>query len=93
VIAKYSRTARLLHWAMAVPFIGLLLFGEHMMGNHQGRFLPTLHASAGFILLLLVALRLWWRWTNPPPSPLESQPAWERGWRMERCILRWRLSL
>ncbi len=37
------------------------------MGNHFGRFWPTVHASAGFAVLLLVGLRVWWRWRNPPP--------------------------
>lgn len=52
---------------MAVPIIGLLIFGQHTMANHYGRFLPTLHASAGFLLLAMVAYRLVWRFINPPP--------------------------
>ncbi len=65
-------TAKALHWCMAIAIIPLLLTGEQTMGSHDARFLPTLHASAGFVLLVLFALRLWWRWKHPPPPPLSS---------------------
>ena len=68
----YTKTAVILHWIMAVPMIGLLLFGLQTMGNHNGRFLPTLHVSAGFLLLALVIYRLIWRWINPPPPLPEA---------------------
>lgn len=66
----YTKTARVLHWGMAFAIIPLLLTGEQTMGGHDARFLPTLHASAGFVLLVLVIVRLWWRWKLPPPPPL-----------------------
>lgn len=66
----YTITARLLHWGMALAIIPLLLTGEHTMGGHDTRFLPTLHASAGFVLLVLVVVRLGWRWKHPPPPAL-----------------------
>ena len=63
----YTRTARILHWTMAVAIIPLLIFGQQTMGNHQIHFLPTIHASAGFVILALLVVRLLWRWRNPPP--------------------------
>lgn len=59
---------------MAIAIIPLLLTGEQTMGGHHSRFLPTLHASAGFVLLLLFAIRLGWRLKNPPPPVLT--PSW-----------------
>lgn len=67
--AKYTKTARILHWVMALPIIALLLFGEHTMGSHNARFLPSLHASTGVVVLLLVGFRLFWRWKHRPPPP------------------------
>jgi cytochrome b561 len=61
---------------MAVPLVAMLLLGEQTMGSHNARFLPTLHASAGFSLLVLVIIRLLWRWKHPPPSPFHKSP-WE----------------
>ena len=55
---------------MALAIVPLLLTGEQTMGSHDARFLPTLHASAGFALLVLLAIRVWWRWKHPPPRPL-----------------------
>ena len=71
-LQSYSRTAIILHWVMAPPIILLLLFGEHTMGNHNGRFLPTLHASAGFLLLAMAACRLVWRHRHKPPALPET---------------------
>lgn len=52
---------------MALPIIGLLIFGLQTMGGHHDRVWPTIHASTGFGLLALVAFRIIWRLRNPPP--------------------------
>jgi cytochrome b561 len=68
----YTKTAKSLHWLMALLIIPLLLLGEHTMGSHGGRFLPSLHASAGFVLLVMLGARWYWRWKYPPPPPLSQ---------------------
>jgi cytochrome b561 len=73
---RYTKTARFLHWLMAALIIPMLLLGEQTMGSHDARFLPTIHASAGFSLLLLLVIRLWWRWKYAPPPPLHGG-TWE----------------
>lgn len=70
-LKAYSRTAVVLHWLMAIPLIALLLTGEQTMGGHNARFLPSLHASLGLILFVLVLVRLLWRLRYPPPASLE----------------------
>ncbi len=40
--------------------------------------LYQLHKSLGITVLLLVALRLCWRWRHPPPPLPEAMPAWQR---------------
>lgn len=69
---KYTKTARALHWLMALPIILLLIFGEHTMGSHNARFLPSLHASAGLVILFLVTYRLIWRLKHRPPTPISG---------------------
>jgi cytochrome b561 len=64
---RYTRTARILHWVMAALIVAMLLSGERTMGSHDARILPTIHASAGFIVILLFAIRVYWRWKYPPP--------------------------
>ena len=74
--SSYTRTARFFHWTMAAAIIPLLIFGQQTMGNHQIHLLPTIHASAGFVILVLLIIRLWWRWKNPPPE-IEAKQVWE----------------
>lgn len=76
VSPTYTTVAKALHWLMAIPIIVLLLLGQHTMGDHGARFLPTLHASAGFVLLVMVVARLWWRFRHPPPRA-STRPGWE----------------
>jgi cytochrome b561 len=73
---RYTRTARFLHWAMAALLIPMLLLGEQTMGSHDARWLPTLHASMGLLLVVLVVVRLAWRWKHEPPSAFAA-PRWQ----------------
>ena len=42
----YTRTPIALHWLKVNSLIGLLLTGGRIMGIHDARFLPSLHARA-----------------------------------------------
>ena len=66
---------------MAIPIILLLLLGEQTMGGHDARFWPSVHASAGFVLLVLAIVRIIWRWRRPPPQALAAS-------RLERILAR-----
>ena len=74
---RYTKTAMALHWLMALPIVGLLLFGQQTMGSHDARWLPTLHASLGLALVVLLFVRLYWRWKHSPPVN-ENGSAWEK---------------
>ncbi len=65
---RYTKTAIALHWLMAIPIVGLLLFGQQTMGGHHAYFLPTVHASLGLVIIAMFGFRLYWRWKNPPPA-------------------------
>jgi cytochrome b561/polyisoprenoid-binding protein YceI len=76
--SRYSTVAILLHWAIAI----LLLF-EVGLGLRMGAVSGSakfvvfqLHKSVGITILLLVALRLVWRFYRTPP-PIVAKP-WER---------------
>lgn len=77
VTPHYNRTARTLHWLMAIVFIPMLLLGQQTMGSHDARWLPTLHASLGVVLFILFAVRLYWRWKSKPPIN-DNGAVWER---------------
>lgn len=79
--ASYSAPARALHWLMAALILLSLPAGWLMVQDGIGRDLRNAlfiyHKNAGVLLLLLVALRLAWRWLRPPPAQPVHLPAWQ----------------
>lgn len=76
---KYTRTAVILHWLIAV-FIGiniLLAITNGYFSDATARRMIDLHKSLGITVILLFAARLAWRLTHtPPPLPATYKP-WE----------------
>ena len=81
-VARYDRTARLLHWLIAVLLIGQFAFGwwlDEVPRNTPARgYFINLHKSIGLVLGLLILLRLGWRLLHRPPPLLAATPAWQR---------------
>jgi cytochrome b561 len=81
MIARYTRTAVVLHWAIALIVVGQFSWGWLMQeipksppGLRADAF--NLHKSVGLCLLGLMLFRLGWRSAHPPP-PLPSLPDWQ----------------
>lgn len=73
----YTRTAKSLHWLMAVLFFGLLALGFYMADlplSPTKLKLYSWHKWAGVSVFLLVWLRLAWRVTHQPPALPASMP-------------------
>ena len=74
---RYTSTAMLLHWAMAIGLVAMFLFGLYMADLPLS---PTKlkyyswHKWAGVTAFLLVVIRLSWRIANRPPALPESMP-------------------
>jgi cytochrome b561 len=81
--ARYTTTAIVLHWLIAVLIVGAFTLGL-VMTDIPG-FSPTKlryfswHKWAGVTVLLLAALRLLWRLKQRPPALPSAMPAWQRG--------------
>jgi cytochrome b561 len=80
---RYTRTAIVLHWTIAVAAAAQVALGWAMQsipkqppGLRADAF--NLHKSIGLTILLLMALRIAWRIAHAPP-PLPSMPAWQRA--------------
>jgi cytochrome b561 len=78
---RYSTTAIVLHWLIAVAVAAQIAFGWWMLQVPKDPVGPrvnafNLHKSIGLTLLLLVAIRLAWRATHRPPA-LPPMPAWQ----------------
>ncbi|WP_426189911.1 cytochrome b [Massilia sp. DWR3-1-1] len=80
---RYTRTAMLLHWLIAVLIIGAFTLGV-IMTDIPG-FSPTKlkyyswHKWAGVTVLGLAALRLLWRLAHPAPAYPVSMKTWEKA--------------
>jgi len=78
---KYSSTARVLHWLMAVLILLTIPAGFIMAREGVDRGLQDAlylyHKNVGVLLLLLVVVRLGWRMISPPPPLPAGLPDWQ----------------
>jgi cytochrome b561 len=78
---RYRRSARLLHWLMAVLILLTIPAGLIMVQPDIGRTLQNAlfiyHKNVGVLLLVLVLFRLGVRWRNPPPPRHAALPQWQ----------------
>ena len=75
---RYTLPAILLHWGQAVVVLWLLWLGWTMTDLPKGAERSAaygLHKSLGLLMLLLVAVRLFWRARNPAPAAVVG--GWE----------------
>jgi cytochrome b561 len=78
---RYTTTAAVLHWLIAVLVIGMIAFGWWMQEIPKDPVGPrvnayNLHKSIGMSVLLLMLMRVLWRATHPPPG-LPPMPVWQ----------------
>jgi len=79
-VDSYGSLTKTLHWLIAILIIAMLALGfllesipEHLRGFWVG-----LHKSVGLTLLLLMFIRLIWRFLNIQPLLPITVPAWEQ---------------
>ena len=79
--ASWGSVARWFHWILGVAIIGMLAYGwwmNHIPARPDRFFHRSIHADIGYLILLLMALRLIWRGINPTPAlPSDTSP-WNR---------------
>jgi cytochrome b561 len=78
---RYNNVAMALHWVVAVLVLVMIGLGVYMVdiprGTPDRSFFYNLHKSIGLTTGIIVLLRLWWRWKNPPPLLPAAMPAWQ----------------
>ena len=75
--ARYTKTAKGLHWLMAVLFFGMLGLGFYMQGlplSPDKLKLYSWHKWVGVTVFLLALFRIAWRVTHQPPPLPGSMP-------------------
>lgn len=77
----YRFPARILHWGIALLLIPMIIAGFIMIQEGLSRPVQNtmfiFHKNMGTILMLLIFLRVLYRWRNPPPPEPEDLPDWQ----------------
>ena len=79
-VDRYSRTAVVLHWLIAILIIvnvALALSVDYWPDEWVRPVIDT-HKSTGITVLGLVILRILWRASHKPPPPPSAHARWER---------------
>jgi len=79
--SSWGSVARWFHWILGVTIIGMLAYGwwmNHIPARPDRFFYRSIHADIGYLLLVLIALRLIWRAINPTPALPVDTPVWQR---------------
>ena len=79
---RYTRTAMLLHWVVAVLLLGQFVLGWYLEGIARGiparGYFVNLHKSTGLLIGLVILVRIGWRLAHAPPPLAVSIPRWQR---------------
>lgn len=84
---NYGAVAKILHWLTFVFLFGNAWLGLYMNDLPKGtetEEVYALHRAFGITILLVVLLRLLWRWTNPTPAPPAGLGP--GAWRLARLV-------
>lgn len=80
--ARYTKTAVVLHWLIAIGIFAMFALGWYMTGipkeTPDRAFYFNLHKSVGVTLLALILFRIYWRVTHTPPTLASTLKAWEK---------------
>ena len=77
---SWNATTRALHWLMALLILMQAVGGwviDEMERSPLKVDAMTAHKSLGITLLLLLLVRLLWRWTHTAPPPPQGSKPWE----------------
>lgn len=77
----YRLPARLIHWIMALLVLGMIPVGFLMVQEGLSRPLQNTlfisHKNIGVLLLVLIVIRILYRWRNAPPPKPAHLPGWQ----------------
>lgn len=80
--AEFGLLAKWLHWLIAIGIFYLIYLGLQQSGMESGaerESVRALHGSIAFVVLVLMVLRIVWRFANETPAHPDGMPALQRG--------------
>lgn len=90
---EYGSLAKALHWLVAIGLCALIYLGLEQAGMERGderSGIRFIHASIASLVLMLMTVRIIWRFMSEVPAHPEDMPAWQR---MMSSIVHWGLYL
>lgn len=80
-MTSYKPSQKWLHWLSAVLILGLFAVGVWMrtLGYYDSWYqtAPHWHKQFGMLLLLIMVVRIVWKFIAKSPAPLENHKPWE----------------
>jgi cytochrome b561 len=77
--SNWGSIARWFHWFLGATIIGMVAYGwwmNHIPARPDRFFYRSIHADIGYVVLLLMVVRLIWRSVNPTPALPSDTPRW-----------------
>jgi len=78
---EYGSIAKALHWLVAIGLFALIFLGleqaDMERGDEKSR-IRFIHASIATITLILMTIRIVWRFMNDQPANPAGMPGWQR---------------
>jgi len=78
---EFGSLAKWLHWLIAIGICVLIYIGLEQAGMERGpekMEVRAVHSSIALVVLLLMIVRLVWRWMNEVPAHPEGMAAWQK---------------
>jgi cytochrome b561 len=79
--SSWGSVSRWFHWILGAAIIGMLAYGwwmNHIPARADRFFYRSIHADIGYLVLLLMVVRLIWRGISPTPAVPADTPRWQR---------------
>ena len=79
-VTTFHPALRIIHWLMAAAIMVMLFIGVAMVSTVSTLhgLLVAIHKPLGLMILVLVIVRLWLRFTTPTPALPATLPAWQK---------------
>lgn len=77
--SHWGGVSRGLHWLIGLTILGMLAFGwwmNHIPARADRLFYRSIHADIGYVLLMLLVIRIVWRLFNTVPVLPSGTPRW-----------------
>ena len=79
--SSWGSLARAFHWGLGLVIVCMISYGwwmNHIPARADRFFYRSIHADIGYLVLLLMVLRVIWRAVNPAPALPADTPRWQR---------------